>query len=759
MMRGLCFHLLRQDEHLRNQLTNHYKLRSELGGWQPQEEELQQIVMAGFQTRSSASRRVVFFIDALDECDESSVRRTVHYLATLLEAAINADQRLDICLASRHYPTITAPRSVDIVVEHGNEHDISEYIARRIPYSVMPDSASVDTLRDMLLQKASGIFLWVVLVIDIVLRDIDEGKAGYEIEKSLADVPEDLAALFTDLMKTLRLKERAQSRALIFWVLLATQAVPARGVEALQLFMNESLQSLSDVQPALQSLEQRSLVWDDNIERVRRMVRTISRGLIEVTGASQVQFIHATVREFFLTEGPDLFKAHYFVPIGHCMIIKTCLHALCVLQHSKAKQREQLDIFSETSHIDWLQLYSRSLPRHAVEARREVNLPNQLIHSVDRVCSILMRRPITDHATGPERACQDINRKGLSPSILGDRHLVALCVDTALLCNQILEALECGRAAHELPGADLALFATLIDSSHWKLGLSLPVAAQEDPFGFQIRQSQQRDAMIRLQRVISNGAPVMSRDSEGNTAMHFAAWLGMSDFIDILCDHGHALDVQNNYELTPLHLAIQYGHLDAASRLLARGANPSVAGPQGYTGLHFSLESSSKPMVHLLLNSGASVSARDAFGRTPLHAGAKYGAARDVLTLLIQADADPLALDYDLVTPVMIATYYGLDSSSWSDPRQRWNGHKTNFTKMMESRIGHRPHSALDPTPASLFSPPPHPPDVKRQSGLLAAPGDGWPVSDHLPLGLDDGTNRRRSESPPILHVPPSGCI
>ncbi|OIW22955.1 hypothetical protein CONLIGDRAFT_687035 [Coniochaeta ligniaria NRRL 30616] len=66
MLRALCYHLLRQDEHFRTHLANHYQAKSQLdeGKWEPREDELRHLVTTGFRTRHLlAMVRVVFFIE------------------------------------------------------------------------------------------------------------------------------------------------------------------------------------------------------------------------------------------------------------------------------------------------------------------------------------------------------------------------------------------------------------------------------------------------------------------------------------------------------------------------------------------------------------------------------------------------------------------------------------------------------------------------------------------------------------------------
>ncbi|KAK3299725.1 ankyrin repeat-containing domain protein [Chaetomium fimeti] len=426
------------------------------------------------------------------------------------------------------------------------------------------------------------------------------------------------------------------------------------------------------------------------------------RGLIEINRVHHLQSIHETVHGFFVTGG---------------------------LTKPRVGENLRLVVIDETHYMDWLEDYIRFLPHYTTEARMEAVLPNQLIHSVDRVVQIISRRRISASLSGVgfgARAYKDIikeiNRDRLGPHILNNRHLISCCVSTALLCNRILHTLETNQAPHAMPSADSAMSAISPDDRPWsksdyRTAFWGGTLIQSDPnvlepVALQIRQSQQRDAMIKLHRLLSSGISVQSIDGEGNTLLHVAAWQGMPELIETICDYGHPINILNNYGMTPVCLAAQCGHSDAAARLLARGASASLPGPEGCTPLHLSMETTNLAMTRLLIALGASVSARDVLGQSPFHAAAKYNVPEDIITILVN-----YALDDNLVTSIMIAIYYGRNALHWPDPRARWPGHKTNYVKMMESRVGYRQqsssaggHPAADSGLLSRWRPPPGPP-------------------------------------------------
>jgi hypothetical protein len=160
------------------------------------------------------------------------------------------------------------------------------------------DSSLVDgtisSLKVQIIRKASGVFLWVVLVVKILIEMGDDGKTAKDMEDCLNNIPEDLEELFSNILRTLKPNERPKAVKLVQWVLLAERPLSLEELCLAIAFTSEtpqiSLQKWKSSSEYVQSYEQ-----------MARMTRSYSRGLIEVTD-NGVQFIHESVRELFLRE-------------------------------------------------------------------------------------------------------------------------------------------------------------------------------------------------------------------------------------------------------------------------------------------------------------------------------------------------------------------------------------------------------------------------------------------------------------------------
>jgi hypothetical protein len=73
---------------------------------------------------------VVYFIDALDECEEEQVRDMIHFFEHVGELSVSAGIGFQVCFSSRHYPHITIRKGLSLVLEgqEGHSQDIANYL-------------------------------------------------------------------------------------------------------------------------------------------------------------------------------------------------------------------------------------------------------------------------------------------------------------------------------------------------------------------------------------------------------------------------------------------------------------------------------------------------------------------------------------------------------------------------------------------------------------------------------------------------------
>ncbi|KAI0452923.1 hypothetical protein F5B21DRAFT_481565 [Xylaria acuta] len=275
MMRSIVYQLLKKEDTLHNSFLTYYRekrMMNSEGTLQWEQSELKHFIQTIAKQPQLQSKPLLLLVDALDECDEKDVRGVVDFLQTLSVNAVRFSVELRICLSSRHYPSVSMRRHLELIVERRQEHreDIAIYVEEKL-------YTENERIKDQVREKANGIFMWVVLVVAMLNKAYDEGR-DEAMQKTLDEVPEDLEGVFKTLLERGD-SDKAELINMLQWVLFSGR--PLTPGELYMATVSESLPSY---------------------EVVRRRITSSSRGLIEVrrgdVGEEFVQFIHLSVNDF-----------------------------------------------------------------------------------------------------------------------------------------------------------------------------------------------------------------------------------------------------------------------------------------------------------------------------------------------------------------------------------------------------------------------------------------------------------------------------
>ncbi|RMJ22456.1 Ankyrin repeat protein, partial [Aspergillus sp. HF37] len=127
--------------------------------------------------------------------------------------------------------------------------------------------------------------------------------------------------------------------------------------------------------------------------------------------------------------------------------------------------------------------------------------------------------------------------------------------------------------------------------------------------------------------------------SKRNTGLHLAAYLGFIPAVEMLLADFDP-NIENDWEQTPLTLAMEEGHEDAVKLLRAHGAGSDPKDDESKTPLHYAVKTGDMKMVKYLLNDGADPDVVNNEGETPLHYAVKTGDMK-MVKYLLNDGADP----------------------------------------------------------------------------------------------------------------------
>ena len=231
------------------------------------------------------SKTLVCFVDALDECPEEQIRNMVDFFTDLGRFATTEKVLFFVCFSSRYYPNVSVEVSqqLDLEKQNGHSNDIAQYIKSELKIG---NSKRHESLKAEIAQKSNGIFLWVVLVVQILKREYDRGMV-HKMSERIKTIPQELDKLFRDIL-TRDNNDLPGLMLCMQWMLFSKR----------QLSREEfyfALRSGGD--------DFKGEPWDIEdvpVQAMDNFILTCSKGLVELTRgkAPVVQFIHESVREF-----------------------------------------------------------------------------------------------------------------------------------------------------------------------------------------------------------------------------------------------------------------------------------------------------------------------------------------------------------------------------------------------------------------------------------------------------------------------------
>ncbi|OHF04435.1 hypothetical protein CORC01_00287 [Colletotrichum orchidophilum] len=624
--------------------------------------------------RKLGQRQLTCFIDALDECAEGEVREMVEVFEDLGQYAVQKDLRFYVCLSSRHYPYIDIQYGQKLILEDqiGHGEDIANYA--RSSLKAGTGSKSDEVIAEIL-RKASGVFMWVVLVVDILNKEYNGGRV-FKIKSRLKEIPSKLSELFQNMLT--RDQENLDDLLLcIQWVLYG-----ARPLKREEYYF------------ALASgLEPDTLgEWDPNEiphEFMDRLIVSSSKGLAETTRSDDktVQFIHESVRDFLLKDNglrnlwPELgadFEAQSHNRLRDCCHVYSSQVNISehlpenefLLDSSKEQAAEIKDQVEQG--FPFLEYANSHVLYHADAAAQtapqiEFFQTFPLDQWIQR-SNLFEKHKTRRHQPSSTSLLYIVAEKGLAnlvgtalrqtsdAEIRGGRYgfplLAALKEGHEKAASLLLQctassATQDRSTSYNTPGSDTSTQVPpsidCMDKEGHIARLLIETGVCVNT-GYEDNVTPLLVAALNLQKsfiefLLDNGADINGRDSRGRTPLHKACTeRGGSAAINLLLEkgaHAHAQDIDGN---TPLFVAVLRGNESAVVTLLRHS---SVKVQKDDDGITFSNEGLQQAVGNGLLEHRHLVNKQ---GQTPLFV-TKPDMSDHVLGELLDADLDPAHQD------------------------------------------------------------------------------------------------------------------
>ncbi|KFG86104.1 hypothetical protein MANI_109978 [Metarhizium anisopliae] len=575
-------------------------------------------------------RPICLFVDALDECGEKDATMLAQRFKDLLDSLRStAYNSFHICFTCRPYPIVALDSEFRICVEEGNETDISNFVGHQLSElrpTILP------RIRNLITERANGVFLWASLIVKkIVSLNLKHTKSE-EMEDAILQVPQELDDLYRQLIEGMG----SDSVLLIQCICVAMQPLSIDDWRWAMVVKTDC--PYSSLQEGRNSPDYKP---DD--ESIKKEIQLLSHGLIEVTSNKTIQFIHQTVKDFFVENGLWLLKPLGSVPDGisesdfavgmaHHELSRICVRFLKMVPSTQmflniAAERTHEIPLSRYATIEWVPHVQQSEKRGILQDTvLQDNLLDCFPWLMQTVPSPFMRF-----------YCKEFNR------LLQCSHMSYLShVASKFGLTGLLQAM-------------LRRSKSVVDEKDERGRTPLMYAAEN-----------RHEATARL--LLGYGADIEANDKKGQTPLFFAAVSGHEGIVQLLLERGADVDGlgerrahgnnKKHYEgKTPLMCAAEEGHEATARLLLGHGADIEANDEKGQTPLFFAAQSGQEGVVRLLLKHGAAYgNIKDRQGRTPLLiAAARGNKSLGTIQLLLKHGADINIKDREGRTPLSIA--------------------------------------------------------------------------------------------------------
>ncbi|KAF5682797.1 ankyrin protein 3 [Fusarium denticulatum] len=559
-------------------------------------------------------RNLTCFVDALNECDEQQVKDMVEFFEELAEQCVENNVRFQVCFSSRHYPYIDIKSGIRLILEcqDGHIEDLKSYINNHLR---IPDPALVNELKQMILDKAAGVFLWVTLVVDIL--NTEDRRGCLALRRRLQGVPSQLSELFKDILT--RDQEHMEDLLLsILWILLAERPLkPGEYYHAL--WSGLSLKGLAD-------LEMPIVNTSDASDCFNKCIISSSRGLAEITKAKKptVQFIHESVRDFLIKDKglyqlwPELgvdweSQAHERLKLCcNAYVFHRAIGKAIDGQQSTEAESIKDDLLKQFLFLEYASQYVLG---HANAAAYKITQQRFIsefpVSNWVRIFNIFEKHKVRKYSEAADILY-----------ILADRGYPEL-IRMRLEVNPGIDG-GGGRYCHPLLAA---MAKGHKDSVIALLGLSSSIHN-----GIDITDG----LKSKIDSVKTNHTPVSWACEEGHLAiarflLDRGAQVGVDDFVRFVGN----------------------GNIEVVKMLLETGADPAAAAKDGQTPLHQALRNGHFEIAKMLVEAGADVMAADVDGRIPLLLASENGQSEVAKMLLEKGAGDAPVIES------LLATYSG----------------------------------------------------------------------------------------------------
>ncbi|KAH8154983.1 uncharacterized protein LAJ45_01516 [Morchella importuna] len=583
------------------------------------------------------AKSILFVIDALDECDKTEKEWLLKLIFKSLGEhpsqphifiTSREDSTIQRYLKGYRYPTI----KLDVV----NKNDIQAYAGIELQCLFEDPDYQADDIKDLketVIGRSQGVFLWVTLVIRELKEQMDDGGTVLELKETLDAIPNNLLGFYDRIFKKLDAETKGEAWRILVWVLFGERPLTVADFRYAVAVGSptRNFDSLASMRGFIKTPTQ-----------MEKQVRKICGGLLEFkirTGTPEdldgsnksIQLIHQSVKDFLLNKEVSATSSFWIVPSeAHNHLARVCLTYVTFpeiaefpLSYPQLSRGEPNRPFLEYATIYWTHHVSLA------------------------VCETVGGRQM-EKFKWPETNKFNTWRENLRLLTFGRMSFktpLAVASETGLLDDfQHFLALETeSDPDHQRQVLGEALIGASFGGQEKCVELLLTKGTDAN-FSTERRGGPLHAASGRghekiLQMLLQGDIDVNLRGRKDETALQLAAERGHERIVKMLLDHGADVNIQGRRSNTALQAAAIEGHDRIVQLLIEHGADVNLEGGEFGSALQAAAARGHVKTVMLLLEGKADVNIRSENYKSALQAAAERGDGK-VARLLLQKGAD-----------------------------------------------------------------------------------------------------------------------
>ncbi|KAK4075807.1 hypothetical protein Trihar35433_2367 [Trichoderma harzianum] len=589
-------------------------------------------ILESLQDYYSTSKRFYFLIDAVDESEERD-RRDV--LNLLLDLCSNIKYCVvKIFIASRPVTQLEARRDQFlnfIRLQDETTLDISNFA-----HSLL-HGLDINRAITYLIDNAQGVFLWVKLVGEELLRFHEDGYSEHDIFVMLKQLPTELEELYGLMLDKMRKNKSSLSYGLKMFQFIMFAQRPLRVNELLhslgvpEIIESDSISNLTDE------------IFEERVPLSERIIVSCGGNFIEIKqrndGHRVVQVIHQTALEFLRDPHGVVSKSEFRIDEehSHMFIATTCIRYLMLcaastslrvgIPDSKYRIANRYDDYAKYLDKRPLAFYAFHHLKYHVNCYMKYANQNS---NTQRLAAQITCDWINDPFGYVLESWYGSNLTPIVSNKTVNGLLFAAVkggfnVVTEILMSVGVDINTMQQKSYRTP---LSWAAGNGHESVVRLLLRKDTAidyqGQSDRLPLSKAAGNDKKVLFSKQTAFIN---VNSGDILGQTPITWAAGNGHESIVRLLLKKGARVNPSFYAGRTPLSWAVENGHASTVRLLLENEAAIDSPDYTGRTPLSWAAGNGQESTIRLLLEKGANINSREPFGRTPLSWATRNGNA------------------------------------------------------------------------------------------------------------------------------------